>query len=103
MHVACQKSCLFAGRAAQDSTVPDEVAASFRKQGRCDFVCTTCPNPVIKLPNRARAVVRPFCRIAVNTIVGSAGPRLEEVPSRSRLRYSSCCSADFLGHLPEVP
>ena len=33
VHVACQKSCLFADRAAQDSPVPDEAAAGFRKQG----------------------------------------------------------------------
>jgi len=34
VHVACQKSCLFADRSAQDSSVPDEAAARLRKLGR---------------------------------------------------------------------
>jgi hypothetical protein len=63
VHVACRKSCLFADRAAQDSSVPDEAAPRLRKQGRVRLRHHQCHYSVIELRNKSGAIVRPFCRI----------------------------------------
>lgn len=84
MHVACQKSCLFADRAAEDSSLPDEAAARLRKQGRVRICQHQCHYSAIELRNKSGVIVGRFVAFAVNTIFG--GPVciysvLEVVPS----------------------
>jgi hypothetical protein len=63
------------------------------------------PYSVSELRNKSRAMVKPFCRIRCEHDRWKARRSILFESERHRVvqRYSSCCSADFLGRLPKVP